>query len=194
MATAKKAKKVSRASLMRQYYNGNPNATPVEVAKKFKTTYQVAYMVKRGMEPKKLMLTTAEVAIANRLGVSMKEYAEHKARAGKFKRIATFTSNKPILNPEITVEETITDTIRSLGGPTDEEMMNAPPKADPVNHPAHYKVGGIETIDFIEAKALSYHLGNAVKYITRADHKGNRLQDLQKAKWYIDRAIEKAGA
>jgi hypothetical protein len=66
--------------------------------------------------------------------------------------------------------------------------------ADPVNHPEHYKVGGIETIDFIEAKALSYHLGNAVKYITRADHKGNRLQDLQKAKWYIDRAIEKAGA
>jgi hypothetical protein len=68
------------------------------------------------------------------------------------------------------------------------------PKSDPVNHPAHYKVGGIETIDFIEAKSLGYHLGNAVKYITRADHKGNRLQDLQKAKWYIDRAIEKAGA
>jgi hypothetical protein len=68
------------------------------------------------------------------------------------------------------------------------------PQPDPVNHPAHYKVGGIETIDFIEAKQLGYHLGNAVKYITRADHKGNRLQDLQKAKWYIDRAIEKAGA
>ncbi|NBS71631.1 DUF3310 domain-containing protein [bacterium] len=94
-------------------------------------------------------------------------------RAGNFKQIAAFTSNKPISNPEITIQE---------------------PKADPVNHPAHYKVGGIETIDFIEAKKLGYHLGNAVKYITRADHKGNRLQDLQKAKWYIDRAIEKAGA
>jgi hypothetical protein len=49
MATAKKAKKPSRASLMRQYYNGNPNATVKEVAKKFNTSYQVAYMAKRGV-------------------------------------------------------------------------------------------------------------------------------------------------
>jgi len=63
------------------------------------------------------------------------------------------------------------------------------PKPDPVNHPAHYKVGGIETIDFIEAKQLNYNLGNVVKYITRADHKGNRLEDLEKARWYLDREI-----
>jgi hypothetical protein len=80
--------------------------------------------------------------------------------------------------------------IREQGGPTDEEMMNAPPIADPVNHPAHYKVGGIETIDFIEAKKLNYNLGNAVKYVTRADHKGNRREDLEKARWYINREIE----
>jgi hypothetical protein len=63
------------------------------------------------------------------------------------------------------------------------------PKADPVNHPAHYKVGGIETIDFIEAKRLNYNTGNAVKYITRADHKGNRKQDLEKAIWYLQREL-----
>jgi len=63
------------------------------------------------------------------------------------------------------------------------------PKSDPVNHPAHYKVGGIETIDFIEAKELNYNMGNAVKYITRADHKGNRKQDLEKAKWYLEREL-----
>jgi hypothetical protein len=62
-------------------------------------------------------------------------------------------------------------------------------RPDPVNHPAHYTTGGIETIDFIEAKKLNYNLGNCVKYITRADHKGNRLQDLQKAKWYLEREI-----
>lgn len=67
-------------------------------------------------------------------------------------------------------------------------------EADPVNHPEHYKTGGIETIDFIEAKKLNYNLGNAVKYITRADHKGNRLQDLQKAQWYINREIANAQA
>jgi hypothetical protein len=65
---------------------------------------------------------------------------------------------------------------------------------DPVNHPYHYKVGGIETIDFIEGKNLGYNLGNAVKYISRADHKGNRLQDLQKAQWYLNREINKAQA
>jgi len=68
------------------------------------------------------------------------------------------------------------------------------PKPDLVNHPEHYKVGGIETIDFIEGKNLGYNLGNAVKYISRADHKGNRLQDLQKAQWYLNREINKAQA
>lgn len=62
-------------------------------------------------------------------------------------------------------------------------------KADNVNHPAHYKVGGIETIDFIEAKQLNYNLGNVVKYVTRADHKGNNVEDLLKARWYLNREI-----
>ncbi len=65
------------------------------------------------------------------------------------------------------------------------------PQVDNVNHPAHYKVGGIETIDFIEAKQLNYHLGNVVKYIARADNKGNRKEDLLKAQWYLGREIEK---
>jgi hypothetical protein len=62
---------------------------------------------------------------------------------------------------------------------------------DPVNHPSHYKTGGIETIDFIEAKNLNYNMGNAVKYISRAEHKGNKKQDLEKAVWYLNREISK---
>ena len=62
---------------------------------------------------------------------------------------------------------------------------------DNVNHPSHYKVGGIETIDFIEAKSLSYNLGNVVKYLTRADHKGNKIEDLKKAQWYLNREVSK---
>ena len=62
-------------------------------------------------------------------------------------------------------------------------------RPDPVNHPPHYTAGGIETIDFIEAKGLDYNLGNVVKYVSRADQKGNKLQDLEKARWYLDRAI-----
>jgi succinate dehydrogenase/fumarate reductase flavoprotein subunit len=60
---------------------------------------------------------------------------------------------------------------------------------DPVNNPAHYTAGGIETIDFIEAKKLNYNIGNVVKYLTRADHKGNKLEDLRKAQWYLTREI-----
>jgi hypothetical protein len=172
MATANKVRKPSRAAKMREYYTANPLATPSEVAKKFKTTYQIAYMCKKTMKPKKLILGRAEVEVANRLGIPTAEYAKQKAKIlkePKMKRIAVFSSNTPL--PPITMIE---------------------PQPDPVNHPYHYKVGGIETIDFIEAKGLTYHLGNAVKYISRADHKGNRKQDLEKAKWYIDRAIAQA--
>lgn len=63
--------------------------------------------------------------------------------------------------------------------------------SDMVNHPDHYTDGGIETIDFIEAKKLPYHLGNAVKYISRAGkkHPEKTIEDLQKAIWYINRYI-----
>jgi hypothetical protein len=145
MATTKKPT-TSRAAKMREYFAVNPTATPSEVAKKFKTTYQIAYMAKKSMD---------------------KIVSEAVYEIGK-RKAALWQPPELLPVPPITMEE---------------------PAADPVNHPAHYKVGGVETIDFIEAKGLTYHLGNAVKYISRADHKGNRLQDLAKAKWYLERAI-----
>ena len=61
-----------------------------------------------------------------------------------------------------------------------------------VDHPTHY--GGAENpyeaIKVIEAWDLGFHLGNTVKYIARAGKKGARLEDLQKAAWYLNRAIE----
>lgn len=64
---------------------------------------------------------------------------------------------------------------------------------DNVNHPAHYTDGKIEVIDFIEDKHLGYHLGNAVKYISRAGKKDpeKTCEDLRKAVWYLNRYIEK---
>jgi hypothetical protein len=67
------------------------------------------------------------------------------------------------------------------------DKLDAP---DMINNPPHYTTGGIEVIDFIEAKGLGYHLGNVIKYVTRAGMKGNKLEDLRKAQWYIDRAID----
>jgi len=65
------------------------------------------------------------------------------------------------------------------------------PPADLVNHPPHYKSGGIETIDFIEAKDLNYRLGNVVKYVSRAGKKASDpVQDLEKAAWYLQREID----
>ena len=64
---------------------------------------------------------------------------------------------------------------------------------DPVNHPKHYTDGNIETIDYIEDKNLNFHLGNAVKYISRAGKKDKdkTVEDLRKAAWYIERYIKK---
>jgi hypothetical protein len=67
---------------------------------------------------------------------------------------------------------------------------------DLVNHPPHY--GGAddtyEAIKVIEAWSLGFHLGNAVKYVSRAGKKGDALEDLKKARWYIDRLIQKMEA
>lgn len=60
---------------------------------------------------------------------------------------------------------------------------------DVVNAPKHYVTGKIECIDYILDKNLSYCLGNAVKYITRCEHKGKKVEDLEKAIWYINEEI-----
>jgi len=62
---------------------------------------------------------------------------------------------------------------------------------DPVNNPKHYTShpSGIECIQVTEH--MGFNLGNAIKYIWRADLKGDALQDLEKARWYIEREIQR---
>lgn len=62
---------------------------------------------------------------------------------------------------------------------------------DPVNHPSHYQGKKFESIDIIEDFDLGFHLGNAIKYILRAGKKGNKVQDLKKAIWYLERECKK---
>lgn len=69
------------------------------------------------------------------------------------------------------------------------KVVELPKKEDVINHPSHYTRGKIEVIDFIEDQQLPYHLGNVIKYIARAGYKGDKLEDLQKARWYLDRYI-----
>lgn len=63
-----------------------------------------------------------------------------------------------------------------------------------VNHPKHYNAhpSGVECITVVEH--MGFNLGNAVKYIWRADEKGNAIEDLQKAAWYVQREIERRKA
>lgn len=60
-----------------------------------------------------------------------------------------------------------------------------------VNHPVHYQSkNGIEAIDVIEAFDLDFCLGNVVKYVLRCGKKDNEIQELEKAKWYLEREIK----
>ena len=64
-----------------------------------------------------------------------------------------------------------------------------------INSPSHYTFGGIEAIDYMKAKMsqeefFGYLKGNIIKYISRANHKGNELDDLKKAQWYLNKLIE----
>ena len=71
----------------------------------------------------------------------------------------------------------------------EERGVELPKKEDVINHPLHYTRGKIEVIDFIEDQQLPYHLGNVIKYIARAGYKGDKVEDLKKARWYLDRYI-----
>lgn len=190
------AKKLTRAEKIRRYLTKNPSAKISDVAKEFGTTYQIVYMIRKNAKPK-IVITKTEAEIANKHGVTTTEYAKQKAKILKTpKKESVLTPhekdgyvyrwiNTNALSEEAkdALAERLMDTVNP------ETITMEEPASDPVNHPAHYKVGGIETIDFIEAKQLNYNMGNAVKYISRADHKGNKKQDLEKAVWYLNREI-----
>lgn len=66
---------------------------------------------------------------------------------------------------------------------------------DMVNNPPHYKIGGIETIDYMKAKStpeeFKGHLRlTAIKYLSRTGYKGDAIEDLKKAQWYLNRLVQ----
>lgn len=71
------------------------------------------------------------------------------------------------------------------------EVGDRKSKPDAVDHPRHYNAhpSGVECIDVVEH--MSFNVGNAMKYLWRADHKDAPIQDLEKAVWYIRREIQR---
>jgi len=163
-------KKVTKAAQVRSYVAKNPKATPKEVAEAIGVGLQYVYTVLWNAKKKaKVVKTTLTL---KREGAPRKGVTLDMIKGA----IASLKEEKPL--------------IMEYTPPKQEQIdMFEPEFDDLVNHPAHYKVGGIETIDFIEAKKLNYNIGNVVKYLTRADHKGNKLEDLRKAQWYLTREI-----
>ena len=163
-------KKIPMSKQILQYVAANPNAKPKDIAKALDATtayvYTVLWNAKKKAAKNRITITATQAVLAQKAGIPLMEYAKSliEAKKKKLERVPKMLSN-------------------------DMQIEMFEPATDPVNHPAHYKVGGIETIDFIEAKKLGYNLGNVVKYLTRADHKGNRKQDLEKAMWYLTREI-----
>jgi hypothetical protein len=73
-------------------------------------------------------------------------------------------------------------------GPPIPEWHKVKPEADAVNSPGHYTwLNGIEVIEITEH--FNFLLGNVLKYVMRADHKGRPIEDLEKAAWYLSREI-----
>ena len=158
--TTETPKAKTKAQQVREYIAANPKAKPKQIAETVGVGLQYVYTV---------MWTLKK-----------------KARVKKAKKVKPYWEQLDLLSTDAPIGSVVGGLTLTSTGNDKVRWVND----DPVNHPAHYKVGGIETIDFIEAKKLNYRLGNVVKYLTRADHKGNKLEDLKKAQWYLEREIE----
>jgi hypothetical protein len=103
---------------------------------------------------------------------------------------------KPLSEEPVTLEEFEKDVVDvTLFNATKPKRVKTKLLDDPVNNPAHYTVGGIETIDYIKAKLtpeefVGYLKGNVIKYTSRAGKKVDQVQDLEKAQWYMNRQIK----
>ena len=154
-------RKLTTIEKVRRHYEKFPDAKHAEVSSALGIDIKYLYVIKNKLKTTGRLPTTPAVPLT------------------------TFTTDKSFkaLLEEVRIK------------PTDKIRMEAPERItvsatpDLVNNPAHYTTGGIETIDFIEAKKLNYNLGNVIKYLTRADYKGNKLEDLRKAQWYLTREI-----
>ena len=159
--------KVNKVAEVANMMIANPEATVTDVMKKFKVSKVYGYN----------LMSQARTKYLNRREAALSK-SKHRMQAS----VDTVTGMAP---------KAVAELAYNLSKGRDRE------EADTVNHPAHYKVGGIETIDFIEAKLTAeeyrgYLRGNVLKYMSRADHKGDRLENLKKAQWYLNREIGKA--
>lgn len=140
---------------------------------------------------KKLKLKEAYVAQVKWHWNKMPKGAKKKSKKKPSKLLKAVDDANKMFEVDPPAKVWLEEYTKKVNALLDEQIELKVETIDPVNSPAHYTAGGIETIDFIEAKQLNYHLGNCVKYLSRAGLKTeDTLEDLKKAAWYLNREIE----
>lgn len=128
---------------------------------------------------------------------SFRRYTVWGDREGTLTVMDESEIDKLVKLPNITIERNNIDAIKVTVKENDANVLkhdnSSDVKSNAVNHPSYYQ-GKIEVIDFIEDKKLGFNLGNCVKYISRAGKKNpdKRIEDLKKARWYLDREISRS--
>jgi hypothetical protein len=162
--------KQARASKVREFILMNPDISAQFIANKFSVPLQSIYNIRYHLK-KKLSEKGQEL----KRSANVDEQVA-KVKVTRIEQLLNEWSNAPV--------EIVT--------PKAPEPVVMVVQPDPVNHPAHYTHGGIETIDFIQAKLTpeefrGYLKGNILKYGSRLGHKENDMQDAGKLAWYTNK-------
>jgi hypothetical protein len=159
--------KQAKASKVREFVLLNPNISAKFIAEKFSVPLQSIYNIRYHLK---------------------KKLAE---KGQVLKRSAN--TDEQVTQVKVTrIEQLLNEWNPPKVPPTSEPLPITFVQPDPVNHPAHYTHGGIETIDFIKAKLTpeefrGYLKGNILKYGSRIGHKENDMQDAGKLAWYTNK-------
>ena len=163
-----------RASKVREFILMNPDVSAQYISEKFNVPLQTVYNLRYHLKKK----LAEKGQVLKRSDKTDKQVTQIKAK--RIEQLLNEWSNAPVeIVPPKTPEPE-----------TQRVIMVVQP--DPVNHPTHYTHGGIETIDFIQAKLTpeefrGYLKGNILKYGSRIGHKDNDMQDAGKINWYTNK-------
>lgn len=157
------AKKLSKTQKIRNHIKDHPEAKAKAIAEAVGTKITYVYTVMH-QERKKLKASATPDSLVKVQGVTMSQDDKANLTDDQMRRVV----------------------INSM---KDKARMLRQSSIDDVNHPPHYQIGGIETIDIIKAKLTpdefrGYLKGNVVKYLTRAGHKDDAGKDVDKMVWY----------
>ena len=182
-------RKLTAAARIRAFIKTNPDVKPMEIAKALNVSANVVHNT---------------LWRDKTVGVPKRRYKK-RTKKNNWGTLAMVTTDSPM---HITMEEPNVDgdsiklgevvgglVLTDMGNGKARWIRQEEPKVDMVNSPPHYKVGGIEVIDFIKAKLTpdefrGYLQGNILKYSSRVGYKGDAFEDVGKLIWYANKLQE----